>query len=194
MTDAPKLQAWHQLAQELGMIAIGWNNIETDARSMLIALSGDGIGVMACAAMLGNIPLINALRATSKLVGSFETEIDRFSECMDRLRSYRNHYIHGVHATRDGEHDDAYVTIIGSETSHGKYTITNEVVTREQLTYPLQHIMRLQYYGGALSQHVHAKHGHSLPVGPPLDPLPPLPEIPAKLVRKRMTVDEYLSA
>jgi hypothetical protein len=185
-------QAWHQLAQELGMIAIGWNNIETDARSMLVAMGGEGAGLMACAAMLGNIPLINALRATSKLIGSFEAEIDRFSECMDRLRSYRNHYIHGVHFTRDGEHDDAYVTIIGSETSHGKYSITNEVVTREQLIYPLRHIMRLQYYGNALSQHVQAKHGAPLPVEPALPPLPPLPEIPKKLVRKRMTVDEYL--
>jgi hypothetical protein len=172
------------------MLAMGWNNVETAARIILQRLGGRGNGMTACTAMLGNVPLINALRATASLEDRLVAEIDRFAECMDRLREYRNYYVHGIHATLVGD-GEAYAMLQGVETNKGKYRIIEERVTRKHLIYAIRHLMKLQAYGTALADHANDDFGTLARGGKPLPALPNMPEVPERLQRRRMTLDEY---
>lgn len=84
--------------QLIGEMIVSWNRCEGRVRDLIIWLSGGrSPATLALTAHLNAISLIQTLEA---LANGQEVEIgghiDHFRECVDRLREYRNYYVHGI--------------------------------------------------------------------------------------------------
>lgn len=91
-----------------------WNQIEDQARNILLAASGGGVGAFAAVLSLGNVALSNAIRSQAEYMEPIWREhLQHFVEVMDRQRAYRNYYVHNVFAlgrSQDGKVATAMLT------------------------------------------------------------------------------------
>ena len=82
----------------LGAAVVAWNRVENSLRQMLITLCGAGPEIWILTAELSAIPLVRALNsgATDVACPRLRPFIEHCTEWFDRLREYRNYYIHSI--------------------------------------------------------------------------------------------------
>lgn len=82
-------------ALEFLQMVAKWNQLETQARDLLKALLGGQHGHFVVSHHLGNVTLIDTLRTVAE-TSPVGDEIRHFASGMDRIRLYRNYYVHGL--------------------------------------------------------------------------------------------------
>jgi hypothetical protein len=99
MTDtAPEIAPEHILfLARLGEIVVSWNQLQASLQLMVYRLAG-GHRADILTAHMGAVSLSDGLRTLSTEFGPEELRehIAHFLELFDRLRAYRNHYVHAV--------------------------------------------------------------------------------------------------
>ena len=130
-SDDPKRQAF---LATLGSLVVCWNHLEASLQSMVYALGGAGSRTDIITAHMGNVALCDALRVLSAEFGDdmLKPHLVHFIELFDRVRTYRNYYVHGVrHLGLDQQ--GAVVGMSQSISAKTRLILHQETVTEENL-------------------------------------------------------------
>lgn len=105
--DVRTAQNMHNMVYHLGDLIIRWNGCEGSLRYLLALVSGGGIRFDILAAHFNPDALMNAFRtfAAETLDSPFKDHVLHAATYFDRLREYRNYYVHGIYlvsADREG--------------------------------------------------------------------------------------------
>ncbi len=155
---------------------ISWNKIEIEARKILLHLASPSTAAFAAIAHLGNVPLRDALLAATEAIDDdgLAEQIRHGCELMDRLRAYRNHYVHGLigigHSWLGGE----FTARTWSAEAKGRITWSETDVTPEEVRWLWQQCSDCQCFLSDIARYLEASGPHGGPA-PSFDK-PPLPE------------------
>jgi len=133
-----------------------WNHAESTMKQIVQLLLGQSAMSLAVAAEMGNIALTNAVQVASRMpeMDGLSEHLRHFCEGYDRLRGYRNFYVHAIYATvvQDGQ------TAIQALAFDGKSQIRlfNPVITAADLGQYISAVHRLIGYGAAIQRELGA--------------------------------------
>jgi hypothetical protein len=166
---------------------ITWNCVEAEARNLLLNTSHGGLGIFAAVTSLGNVALSNAILADAEYLDQPASEhLEHFAECMDRQRSYRNHYVHGISLlgrSMDGQNAGAMLISVEAKP---RLRHIQEAVSRERITEFAAELEELRLYGARLNTKLrHRFHKLSALVEPEPPTWPEKPPLPVKLKKTR---------
>lgn len=127
-----------------------WNHAESTLRQIVQHILGQSLMSLAVAAEMGNMHLQRAARtaAHEPEMAHVAEHLNHFCDGFDRLREYRNFYVHGVYATTVHEGFTAFqmLTIDGKN----QVRMFNPIVTAIDLTAYVEAVQRLIGYGAAI--------------------------------------------
>lgn len=181
------------------LAVVAWNNSEESARDILTSLSEGGIGSTIAIYQLGNASLVDAIRTVCRFLRSIDNplgnmkadHVEHFAEGLDRLRSYRNFYIHQLRGIKTQIGQSDYTGILfGLDVKQG-YSYINHELSMEQLRDFTRSCDQLQIYGQHISQAV-TRNALAKFVQPEAKPLASLekPTWPERLRRTRESLLE----
>ena len=98
--DQRTAQNVHNMIYHIGDFVVLWNTCEGALRHLLAHLSGGGVSYDILAAHMNPNALLHAVRTFGNDVveAPFDDHIGHAAEYFDRLRAYRNYYVHGIHS------------------------------------------------------------------------------------------------
>jgi hypothetical protein len=106
--DQRTAQNIQNMIYQIGDLIVRWNTCEGSLRHLLAHVSGGGVSYDILAAHMTPTALLNAIRTFGNDVveAPFDEHIEHAAEFFDRLRMYRNYYVHGIHhITADAKGD-----------------------------------------------------------------------------------------
>ncbi|MCT2557531.1 hypothetical protein N0B51_00905 [Tsuneonella sp. YG55] len=173
---------------------VAWNNAEEAAREILTSLSAGGVGSTIAIYQLGNASLVDAIRTVCQFIKSIENDlaheradhVEHFAEGLDRLRSYRNFYVHQTRGVgKDADHGDYRAILFGLDVKGG-YSYIKHELTMADLAAFTRHCFALEQYGQAIARVVtrNALARYAQPEAKPLASLQK-PTWPDRLKRSR---------
>lgn len=138
------------LAQSFMSAVMFWNHAETTMKQIVQLLLGQSAMSLAVAAEMGNIALTNAVLVASRMpeMEDLSDHLRHFCEGYDRLRGYRNFYVHAIYATTVHEGQ----TAIQALAFDGKSQIRmfNPIITAGDLRNYISSVHKLIGYGSAI--------------------------------------------
>jgi hypothetical protein len=152
----------------LGAAIIAWNQAEMVIRGLLVTLSGDGMVSYILTAELGSQGIIDALNAIAPMKGKeLRVAIVTVSAYYERLRAYRNYYVHGLMASgSDGKEASG---LIYTSSAKGKFGIAQDIVPIDQVKWLRERCLDLMKGGAAITSRLRLP---ELPAEPPILPTP----------------------
>lgn len=85
---------------ELGMVIVEWNKLEATIRFLIYKLAGGGPATDILLSKMSTLGTIDIFKSLSGEIGSdsLRSELGHLAEVYDKLREYRNEYVHGIAA------------------------------------------------------------------------------------------------
>ena len=170
----------------LGVFLVTWNDVENSLRQLLIALCGASPQIWILTAALGGPSLENALKsgATDIAPPKLKPFIEHCVEWFDRLREYRNYYVHSIHGV--APHFSGKVVGVASQTTaKTRLAIHQEFIFEERISELITWINSLNVFCSDILFHVSAHPLTEFSNGTPFPPLPEMPKLPIKLEKPR---------
>ncbi|MBZ9861456.1 hypothetical protein [Mesorhizobium sp. CA12] len=135
------------LLVRLGLLVVKWNRLEANAQLMLYGLGGGGETIEALTANMGTVALTDGLRT---LGAEFAPEmakehITHYLDLFDRIRAYRNHYVHGVRIME--LRDEKPVGLSQSVSAKSRLVFHQTTITEDDLQETINHINAANVYG-----------------------------------------------
>lgn len=165
-----------ELLTKLGLLVVEWNRLEACAQLMVYGLAGADERVDILTAHMGTVSLTDALRTLSTECGPAKAKphIEHFLALFDRIREYRNHYVHGLRILASDK-DGNPVAMSESQSAKARLVLHQATIAENELQACIDHIdATLQYAGHILTllwgadKVVGAKLGASFLQKPPL--------------------------
>lgn len=169
-----------------GEVVMEWNQTEAGARRFLFDLiGGQDASSYILLAHLGNVSLTDAISAYKEMRSPALVEhIDHYCAYFDRLREYRNYYVHGLMlVSRDWSNGaEKFCGEIEQITAKGRLAQTDDKVTVEDLNQLKNWMTELATYSFVVRAEFNPQ---SRPAG--LNPLTPQrkPPLPDRLQKNR---------
>ncbi len=144
------------LAQRFLEAVIFWNHAESTIKQIVQLLLGQSAVSLGVASEMGNIALQNALKVASRQaeLDHLGDHLKHFCEGFDRLREYRNFYVHTAYATT--VHDGLSALQALSFDGKGQIRMFNPVVTDGDLVAYVTAVHSLIGYGAAIQKELGA--------------------------------------
>ena len=170
----------------LGAATVAWNQAENSLRQMLIALCGASPEIWILTAELSAIPLERALQSGATDIASARLKpfIEHCIEWFDRLREYRNYYIHGINDV-SLHYSGKFVGDASQTTAKRRLVIHQEFIFEERLLHFRQQAAELLAFSSDVLFHVAAHPMTAFSDGKPFPPLPEMPPLPDRLQKPR---------
>jgi hypothetical protein len=196
------------LLHEMGRLVLTWNDLDWTIRNIIFFLAmDDAVSVMILTADMNTAAALNALRALAaerdalearnvqspqaiKVFGRREVQpildnVKHFIEYTDRLREYRNFYVHGIRSPQEDK--GIWARTISAR---GRYSMHEQPVTVADLRSLSDRIAHCIGYGIRLSHALAAAYSYlhfsNSAAEPPTWPeKPPLPD---RLVKNRQVL------
>jgi hypothetical protein len=191
MVDLPAMaEHERQIYTALGYLAIEWNLTEERMRSLLSHFMHPQTdhpsvgeprrrGHLATTIVtieMGTVGITQALNAIAQSLPSNEQDaIEWTAECFDRLRGYRNFYIHGITAAAPSS-DLGPIGIVIMTSAKGEFAQDKDFIRIEQIADVVSRAIALRTYIGAVLNYLCWTPDSYLPVRPRLPVAPPMPE------------------
>lgn len=162
MPDAPYTKEYAAFCVAYTNAIVAWNNAEESSRVILSSLSSRGsVGATIAIYQLGNASLVDAIRTVCRFFRSFDDElatqqsdhVEHFAEGLDRMRSYRNFYVHQTRGIGCDENGDYRALLFGLDVKGG-YSFVRHNLTMADLEAFTGHCVALQDYGEAIAQSI----------------------------------------
>lgn len=171
-----------------------WNNAEHSARDILTSLSEGGVGATIAIHQLGNVSLVDALKTVAKFIRSIGNplgdlqadHVEHFVEGLDRLRVYRNFYVHDIRGVGREPGSGKIIAQIYGVDVKGGYSLISETLRMAELSKFTRHCFDLETYGSAIAGNV-TRSALKQYVTPKPEPLASLqkPQWPDRLKKSR---------
>ena len=186
MADDPSREGAVSYYASLGAAVVAWNQAEDLLRQMLIALCGASPQTWILTAELGPIPLQNALQSGATDIAPLRLKplIGHCIEWFDRLRMYRNYYIHSI-INVDLHHSGEFVGDASQTTAKRRLAIHQEFIFEDDYLQFRQQVNEFLNFSTDVFVHVASHPLTEYPGGAPFPPLPEMPPLPAKLEKPR---------
>ena len=126
----------------LGALTVAWNKAENSLRQILITLCGESPQIWILTAELSAIPLERALQSGATDIASprLRPFIEHCIEWFDRLREYRNYYIHSI-TDVELHYSGEFVGMSWQTTAKRRLVIHQEFIFEERLLHFRQQVM-----------------------------------------------------
>lgn len=171
----------------LGILVVEWNHAESLLNTLLSFLSGGGTRVAILTAHMNTVAVCQALRtlANEKLADDdVAPHVLHYTDYFDRLREYRNYYIHGIKAV--GFSEGEAVGIAETVTARERWTLHQLTLSVHDLRQSVELIIDLVRYGSKIMSHLMWTHNNSLPIPEQHRSLSEKPPLPEKLQKPRL--------
>lgn len=144
------------LAQSFLSAVMFWNHAEGTMKQIVQLLLGQSALSLAVTSEMGNIALMNAVKVASRAeeMEHLSEHLRHFCEGFDRLREYRNFYVHATYASTVHEGVTAIQTLAFD--GKGQIRLFNPVVTTADLTKYIAAVQQLIGYGAAIQRELGA--------------------------------------
>lgn len=165
-----------ELLTKLGLLVVEWNRLESCAQLMVYALAGADERIDILTAHMGTVSLSDALRTLAAECGppKAKPHIDHFLALFERIRDYRNYYVHGLRLLVSDK-DGRPVAMSQSQSAKARLVIHEGTITDSELQTCIDHIEATLQYAGHIftllwgaDKVVGAKLGASFLQKPPL--------------------------
>jgi len=196
--STPDSEAANQLHAAVGEMVLAWNGAEMTLTFILNTLCRELSGPPSADSMfipgiltahMGNVALANALRTISAEFAEpvLQEHLNHFIEITDRIREYRNYYVHGISDLSVSE-TDGVVGHLQSDQARGRIVRNLEFVTIPKLRKTTENCLVAKQYGTRILNHIFTRKEH-ISLNPV--PLPPLtsqdkPPLPDRLLKPRL--------
>jgi|SRR6185437_2030581 len=171
----------------LGALVVQWNHAEALLNALLSYLSGGGARIEILAAHMNTVAVCQALRtlANDKLTDDdVAPHVIHYADCFERLREYRNYYVHGIKAV--GISEGEAVGIAETVTARQRWTLHQLVLSIDDLRQTILLLTDLVRYGSNIMAHLMWTHNKSLPISEENRSLSEKLPLPDKLQKPRL--------
>ena len=192
MTDRPQRddEAALLLKAHYADTMLAWNKLEKLAHLIVYKLAG---GIERIEALTASLQASSLSLAMNSLSTAFDeparSHVKNFADRFDRLREWRNHYVHGPIAVGFNDEGIPGAIVQTVKVKKGGLAGRNDFITAVDLHNMMNQILDLQRYGSAITVHL-----WDVPVEPaPLEEItiPPLaPELPPGRLAPFLRLDE----
>ena len=160
-------QAYYQFCSLYVHSVIEWNAAEEVAFDLLEALSPPGLGPTLAIRQLKSVPLKDTLALMAKALRISENQVgaehlEHFVEGFDRLRAYRNFYVHCIRAVAQTNETSAELHSLEVK---GNLSLVTHRLTNTELSAFCRSTMQLAHYGRSIEPFISAD-SPSLPASP----------------------------
>jgi len=199
----------------LGRLVIAWNDLEFSIRQILIALAHEPITAVMLSADYNAVTMFNTVRmlvherdqshnrinealrvemkkrdALIRLYDLAGAHVNNLIDCADRLRIYRNVYVHGIQSAHKGGF------FIGSITARPKFAFHMHKLPVAEVTKITRQVRALSKYAAEILKAVESNQSENRLSSPPKWPqIHPLPErLERRLTYLQDMVPQFLAS
>jgi hypothetical protein len=184
-TILPEYVSKSDFLAAFGEIVMEWNQTEARARRFLFDMIGDlGASSYILLAHLGNVGLTDAISAYKEMLSPDLSEhIDHYCAYFDRLREYRNYYVHGLMVISKEWSGGSHYGEVEQITAKGRFARTDDKLTIQDLNKFKHWMIELSTYGTVVRAEFNprTRPKHLIPLTPQRKP--PLPD---RLTKNRL--------
>jgi hypothetical protein len=181
LPDLYSLSNSPEFAKAIGDLVLHWNKTEGTVRGLLSTLCAPQSETSrVCAEILtveiGNVALTNAIRSIARALYSEELEEHLIccAEYLDRLRAYRNYYVHSIKGATDTQ--TGPIGIATQVVAKSRYALNWDLVETRDIETVTRRCIYLHRYAHTLTLHVEDVINDS-PAPQELPDKPPLPDV-----------------
>ena len=184
-----------QIFTRLGELIVKWNELEGKLQSLVHYLGNDWVTAVVLTAHMGNVSLVDALRTlaterdeTAKMLDKYGAswrrekhwpplplllpDVTHLITCFERLREYRNFYVHGITRTGEGR-----IFIASSTSARARLTVHEMPVRVRDLIQLIKRIEAVdRYASGVLTFAARMRSRNPWDVPPTSPERPPIPD------------------
>ncbi|MGV0878038.1 hypothetical protein V6767_12910 [Martelella sp. FLE1502] len=171
MHKAPDAEEQKLLAS-IGNVVVDWNALEASMELLVYTLSGGGKHIDVLTAHMNNTMLLDAFRtlANDFAPEEYRDDLEFIATMFDRLRSYRNYYVHGIKAvTRKGGRSGPPIGVSQSVSARSRLKLHQAVIEIHELEEISRHLNEAKRYVDLTFGHlsgIAARPGSKLPSRP----------------------------
>lgn len=132
---------------KLADFLIEWNHLEKLTSFLLFKLAGGDARVEVLTARLQSSSLINAIVPLSQVhPNPFREHVQTFAKRFDRLRAWRNFYVHGIFILAFDTNGEGGAIIQDAGIKGGKLMVTDVLVRHSEIEETLERVRALRRY------------------------------------------------
>ncbi len=147
-----------EFAFDFLQMVVSWNEVETQAKNILLIMSRGGIGTRAAVISLGNVALANAILATAEYMPEeARKHLEHFVECLNRERGYRNHYVHSINGVGLVVGQNTGIGLLSSEDAKPRLRHHQSHLYGAELQQYCQRLDALRVYGLLINNKLYQK-------------------------------------
>jgi hypothetical protein len=198
------------LLKLVGKLVARWNDLEWGLRYILFAISYDRLTAAILTADAQAVNLMNAVRIMAserdittsrinvglseaaqkegirvKLIEPISPHVHHLLDCIDRLREFRNFYVHGITTPRG----KAKPFSVHGITARVRLAMYHQVITKDDLTNLIKQTDEIFRYAEGVYKAILANASAKLNERPTWPKKPPLPD---RLVKPRLNLQDEL--
>ncbi|NKM59274.1 hypothetical protein GFL21_33195 [Rhizobium anhuiense] len=129
-------EAEKEFLAKIGEILLDWNVLEATIELITYRLAGGGNHIDVLTAHLGNVAMTDALKTLANEFGpeDLRDDILHTADLFDRLREYRNYYVHGIRLlAHKGDTSGPIVGLSQSTTAKSRLRLHQAMIGIEDL-------------------------------------------------------------
>ncbi|MBM7043584.1 hypothetical protein [Rhizobium lusitanum] len=162
-----------------GLVVMDWNVLEAAIELITYRLAGGGGHIEVLTGHLGALGMNEAMKTLSTEFGpaDLRNDIAHLAEMFDRLREYRNYYVHGIRLLGAGGDSGPVIGLSQSTTSKSRLKLHQAIVTKDELMVLSGQLDECKRFADWLTVKLYGIEGPEMPILP----RPDTPALPVRL-------------